>query len=275
MLLKYVGHWQMTWKRTILFAIIVAVYTALINQVPFLKDTSFQDIAIYLEWWILFAVFIVVNCEKWWEASLKCFVFFLISQPLIYAIEVPFVAEGWGIFRHYNYWFIVTLLTLPGAAIAFQLKRRNWLSVVVLSVATSYLTYASVSYMRSTIAHFPHHLLSSLFCLVLAISFVFLLLRATKHRFAALAVIAIVLVVSIVMTTPNDQTTIVLEDGTWTYDVEKTDVIEVTPQNDKTFDVKALKEGSTYVYFTNEDVTKTYYMTVSGGGITVNTFDDE
>lgn len=27
-----------TWKRVILFAIITAIYTALINQVPFLKE---------------------------------------------------------------------------------------------------------------------------------------------------------------------------------------------------------------------------------------------
>jgi hypothetical protein len=46
---KYFGQQHMTWTRVLLLAVITAVYTALINQVPFLKDTSFQDIAIYLD----------------------------------------------------------------------------------------------------------------------------------------------------------------------------------------------------------------------------------
>ena len=55
---KYFGQFPMTWPRVIFLALVTAVYTALINQVSVLKDTSFQDIAIYLDWWILFAVFI-------------------------------------------------------------------------------------------------------------------------------------------------------------------------------------------------------------------------
>lgn len=66
---------NMTWSKVLLLAIVTAVYTALIHQVPFLKDTSFQDIAIYLDCWILFAVFIIVNCEECWRAAIKCFVF--------------------------------------------------------------------------------------------------------------------------------------------------------------------------------------------------------
>ena len=155
----YFGELKMTWLRVILLALITAVYTALINQVPFLKDSSFQDIAIYVDWWILFAVFIIVNCEKWWEAALKCFVFFVVSQPLIYLIEVPFYAQRWEIFRYYDYWFKITLLTLPGAVIAFQLKKKNWLSVLVLSLATTYLAYASIDYFRAAMANFPNHIL--------------------------------------------------------------------------------------------------------------------
>lgn len=117
---KYFGEYNIRWSRVIILAVITAVYTAVINLMPFLKETSFQDIAISLECWILFAVFIIVNCKNWWEASLKCFVFFLISQPLIYLIEVPFNSLGWRIFQYYKYWFIMTVLTLPGAVVAFQ-----------------------------------------------------------------------------------------------------------------------------------------------------------
>ena len=42
----------MTWKSVLLFAFCAGVYTGLINQVPFLKNTSFTDIAVSYEVWI-------------------------------------------------------------------------------------------------------------------------------------------------------------------------------------------------------------------------------
>ena len=272
---KYFGEFNITWPRVILLAIITAVYTALINQVPFLKDTSFQDIAIYLDWWILFAVFIIVNCEKWWEAALKCFVFFLVSQPLIYLIEVPFVSDGWGIFRYYDYWFKITLLTLPGAVIAFQLKRKDWMSVAVLSVATGYLAYASVDYFRAAMANFPNHLLSSIFCLALAVFFVFVLLDKKKHRIAALTVIAAVLIACIAFTGPDKKEEIFLDEGIWTYSMEDESVVvvEITDGNHVTLTAK--RDGNTFIRFENADGTEqNYYVTVSGGSIWVNLLDE-
>lgn len=62
---------KMSWLTVIIFAVITAVVTAVLNLIPPLKDTSFQDIAISFECWIVFAVFIIINCSKWWEASLK------------------------------------------------------------------------------------------------------------------------------------------------------------------------------------------------------------
>ena len=87
---KLFGEVNMTWPKVIIFAVVTAIYTALINQVPFLKDTSFRDIAISFECWILFAIIIIVNSKSGLDSALKTFVFFLISQPLIYLIEVPF-----------------------------------------------------------------------------------------------------------------------------------------------------------------------------------------
>ena len=78
----------MSWKNVILMAIVTAIITAVLKLLPFLNGTSFQDIAINLECWILFAVFIIVNCKNYKDAAIKCFVFFLISQPLIYFTEV-------------------------------------------------------------------------------------------------------------------------------------------------------------------------------------------
>jgi len=184
------GNYGMSWPRVIIFAVLTAVITAVLNLMPFLKDTSFQDIAISFECWILFAVFLIVNCEKWWEASLKCFVFFLISQPLIYLIEVPFNSLGWQLFMYYGYWFKLTVLTLPGAAIAFLVKRGDGLSVAVLSVANAFLCLLSANYISSVISDFPHHLISAVFCLALAVFFVYVLFDGKKLRTVSLILIA-------------------------------------------------------------------------------------
>lgn len=272
---KYFGEFNMTWVTVILLAVITAVYTALINQVPFLEDTSFRDIAVYPDCWILFAVFIIVNCKKWWEASIKCFVFFLISQPLIYLIEVPFYQYGWEIFRYYDYWFIVTLLTLPGAAIAFLVKKKNWLSVIVLSVATGYLSYACVNYLISATTDFPHHLLSGIFCLILAVFLIFVLLDEKKHRIAALSFVIAVLVVFSAATMLRDGSAdIFLGDGTWTFTVEDDSIAKVEMLEGNHVKVSARHKGDTFIYFKNDDGTeKSYLITVSGRDVLINTFD--
>ncbi len=65
---------------------------------PITADTSFRDISVYLEWWILFGTIIICNSKSPKDSALKYFIFFLISQPLIYLIEVPFSSMGFGYF---------------------------------------------------------------------------------------------------------------------------------------------------------------------------------
>ncbi len=272
---KLFGEYNMTWPKVIIFAVITAVYTALINQVPFLYDTSFQDIAINPECWFLFAIFIIVNCRTWWEASLKTFVFFLISQPLIYLIEVPFSSLGFGIFMYYKHWAFITVLTLPGAAIAFLLKKKNWLSVLVLSVATGYLAYACASYSRTAIHDFPHHLLSAIFCFALAIFFVFFLLDQKKHRIAALAIFAVILIISAAVIHLSNPGTAAMElgEGEWSYTIQDDSFFDVEIDEDNTVIIIGKRDGGTYLTFTKEDGTKEeYYITVSGGGVTISDF---
>ena len=74
------GGLPMTWPIVCGFAVIIGIYVGVINQIPILHDTSFQDVAVTLEWWVLFAVLIVSNCKSAREAGLKCLVFFLINK---------------------------------------------------------------------------------------------------------------------------------------------------------------------------------------------------
>lgn len=195
------GNINMTWLKVIIFSVIAGVYTGLINQVPFLTNTSFTDIAVSFECWIVFAIFIILNCNKWWDAVLKCFVFFLISQPLVYLVEVPFL--GWGVFTYYKYWFYFTLLTIPGSFIAFWVTRKNILSSIILSVATGMLVFLGIDYLNKSIYDFPHHIISVIFCFTAAIMLILILLPKLNTRLISFGITAVALLASIFFTFIN------------------------------------------------------------------------
>ena len=179
---------KMTWKRVILVSVATAVVTALMMILPFTGDTSFRQIGVTLECWILFALFIILNCDTPLEAGMKTFVFFLISQPLIYLLQVPFSWQGWGLFGYYGRWFILTLLCFPGAMLAWYVKKDKWYSALILSVATGYLGFSVVYYANSCLRRPPRYLFAALFCAVLAVFLILLILKSKKNRIIAGAI---------------------------------------------------------------------------------------
>ena len=84
---KVFGGINLTWKKLIPFAILAGIYTAVMAMLPIAKDTSFADISISFEVWILFGILIIMNSKSAIDSALKCLVFFLISQPLVYVIQ--------------------------------------------------------------------------------------------------------------------------------------------------------------------------------------------
>ena len=97
------GTLPMTWPVVCAFAAIIGIYVGVINQIPILYDTSFRDIAVSYEWWVLFAVLIVSNCKNAKEAGLKCLVFFLISQPVIFLVELPSIGSDKVLYYYTKY----------------------------------------------------------------------------------------------------------------------------------------------------------------------------
>ena len=276
----YFGELEMTTERVLLFALITAVYTAAVALIPALRDTSLGDIAVYYDPWILFAVWIAVNCRSRWEAGFKCFLFFLVSQPLIYLFQVPFSSQGFGLFRYYPHWFFITLLTLPGGAIAYEVKRKDWLSVLVLSVATCFLSLSSVYYASMAYADPPRHLLSALFAAALGVFLILVLLDGRKYRIAALSLmlaawLACAVFIGAGMLQKRTME-LALEPGEWVCEVEDEAVVSVGIEEGNRVTVTAGKAGGTYLYFRNADGTeRTFYATVSGGGVYLNEFEDE
>lgn len=175
----------MTWKRVILFAIATAIFSAVMLIIPFTVHTSLGNPGTYPEFWVLCALIIVMNCNSSLDAGLKTFVFFLISQPLIYLFQVPFSWLGWQIFMYYPRWFIATLFTFPIAMLAYLVKKDSILSAIILSLACALLTFMGMYFLASTLDHFPHMLLSTIFCFVLVPILIVTLLKKKKNRIIA------------------------------------------------------------------------------------------
>ena len=160
---KIFGGLNMTWPKVIIFAVAAGVYTALMALlVP--ASCSFHDIAVTEEAWIPLALIIMVNCKGPVESALKTFVFFLISQPLVYLIQVPFNDMGWELFGYYRYWFYITLATLPAAFIGWYVKKNNLLAALILSPMLILLIWHGLGYVITLRHEFPHHLISAIYC---------------------------------------------------------------------------------------------------------------
>lgn len=194
---KLFGGINLTWKKLILFAVITAIYTALMALIPITKDTSFRDIATYMEWWILFGIIIITNSKSPKDSALKCFVFFLISQPLIYLIQVPFIDIGFGIFSYYKFWFILTLLTLPMGFIGYYIKKKNIISMIILLPMLLLLAYLGINYLSSVIESFPHHLLSCIVCFLMIIIIIFNLFDKLVYKLVTLFIVLVFSVIYI------------------------------------------------------------------------------
>ncbi len=196
---KLFGGINFTWKKLIIFAIIAGTYTAIMAMLPITKDTSFRDIAIMFEWWILFGIIIISNSKSPLDSALKCFVFFLISQPLVYLIQVPFSSMGWGLFGYYRYWFYWTLATLPMGYIGYYIKKKNWLSVLILSPMIVALVFFGLGYINRAINSFPHHILSGIACFLIIVVVVLCLFNDKKHRLVSLGIALVALITVIVL----------------------------------------------------------------------------
>ena len=190
---------KMTWKKVLIFALVSAVLAAGALLLPGINRTSVSNIGVTFECWILFALIIIMNCETPLEAGCKTFVFFLVSQPLIYLLQVPFSSLGWGLFSYYPRWAVWTVLCFPGAMLAWFVRKDKWYSAGILSVATGFLAYECIYFLHDCVNHFPHMLIATLFCAVLAVLLIIVLLKNRQNRWIAGGITLLAAIVSAVM----------------------------------------------------------------------------
>ena len=190
---KIFGGINLTWKMLIISAVIIGVSVGLLNSVPFLYDTTITDIATYFDFWILCGIFIIMNSKSNKDSALKCFIFFLISQPLIYLVEVPFKSIGWGLFGYYKPWFIWTLLTIPMGYIGYYIKKNKWYGLLILFPMLLILGTG----LQQTIVNFkysyPKHLINTLLVTLSFIIYPLALFNNKKIKYIGLTISIIIM----------------------------------------------------------------------------------
>ena len=196
---KLFGGIKFTWPKLICFSIIMGIYTALVAMLA-PDGNSFHDIAVTGEWWILPAVIIIFNSKKPLDAALKTFIFFLISQPIVYLVQVPFSYMGWGLFRYYPYWFLITLLTFPAAFICWFIKKDKWYSGVILSAITVLLVLEGVNFAYAFAQSPPSHLITTIYCFLMIPLLIFVALKDKTPRIIATAITAAALLIYVPFT---------------------------------------------------------------------------
>lgn len=191
---KLFGKINLTWKRTILFAIIAGVYTAIMAMIPMAKDTSFADITVSFEVWIFFGIFIIMNSKSAKDSALKCFVFFLISQPLVYLIQ-DVIKHSNLFITYYRNWVFWTIATIPMGFIGYYMKKDEWWGLLILAPILVFLGEHYSTYLSKTMFSFPYHLLTTLFCLITLIIYPIAIFNNKKNKVVGIVISILIILV--------------------------------------------------------------------------------
>ena len=191
---KLFGEINLTWKRTIIFAIIAGAYTAIMAMIPMAKDTSFADITVSFEVWIFFGIFIIMNSKSAKDSALKCFVFFLISQPLVYLIQ-DVIKHSNLFITYYRNWVFWTIATIPMGFIGYYMKKDEWWGLLILAPILVFLGEHYSTYLSKTMFSFPYHLLTTLFCLITLIIYPIAIFNNKKNKVVGIVISVLIIIV--------------------------------------------------------------------------------
>ena len=254
------GGLEIGWGRLILFAVICGVYTGVMALLPFARDTSFQDITISFECWILFGILLIVNGKSPLDAALKTLVFFLISQPLVYLVQVPFHRDGFGLFRYYPTWLRWTLLTFPMAYVGWYMKKDKWWGLLILSPMLFFLAWHYLGFFSEVRSFFPHHLLSALFCAATMLIYPPAIFENRSLRIAGAAVSAVLLLAATgygLLSAPRTYSTDLLLSGSETCGIEYDDSFSVSLEDERFGTVTIRYEEAIDSWLVHAEFTKT------------------
>ena len=161
---KLFGGIKLTWPKLIIMSIIAGIYTGVIAMIPLANDTSFSDLKVTFEVWIFLGIFIIMNSKSPKDSALKCFVFFLISQPLVYLVQ-DIVNHSNLFFTYYRFWVVWTIATIPMGFIGYYMKKDKWWGLLILAPMLLFVGEEYAGYLSKTMFSFPRHLLTTIFCI--------------------------------------------------------------------------------------------------------------
>ena len=202
---KLFGGIDLTWKKLIIFAVIAGVYTAVMAMLPIAEDTSFEDITISFEVWILFGILIIMNSKSAKDSALKCFVFFLISQPLVYLVQ-DIINHSSLFSTYYRFWILWTVCTIPMGFIGYYMKKDKWWGLLILIPMLVFLGLHYSGFLGETLYFFPHHLLSALFCVITMLLYSMFIFHNQRIKLAATITSIIILIVATFLSFANRTT---------------------------------------------------------------------
>ena len=250
---KIFGGINLTWPKLIIFAILAGVYTAVMAIIPQLHYTSFNTITVSFEVWVLFGIFIIMNSKSCIDSALKCFVFFLVSQPLVYLIQVPFSRLGWGLFGYYKTWFIWTVLCVPMGFIGYFLKKNKWWGMFILIPILILVGFSYSMYLSDFIFSRPKYILIVLFCAGTMIMYPLVLLGDKIAKYITLAV-SIMLIAGLtvynIIKPPVYSTDLLINGDKYHFD----DTYLVSLEDSKYGDVKIVYENAIEEFMVHADL---------------------
>lgn len=195
---KLFGGINLTWTKLIIMSVIMGIYTAVVAMIPTLHDTSFCDLTISFEVWILFGILIIMNSSSAKDSALKCFVFFLISQPLVYLIQ-DVINHSSLFMTYYKYWFIWTIACIPMGFIGYYMKKNKWWGLLILTPILLLLGKHYGDYLSQTMFSFPRHLLTTVFCFVTLIIYPVAIFKDKKIKISGVIISVIIIIVMSVL----------------------------------------------------------------------------
>ena len=211
---KVFGGINLTWPKVIIMAIVAGVYTAIMAMLPIAKDTSFSDLTVTFEVWILFGIFIIMNSKSAKDSALKCFIFFLISQPLVYIVQ-DVINHSNLLFTYYRFWVIWTIACIPMGFIGYYMKKDKWWGLLILIPMLLLTGEECAGYLSKTMFSFPRHLLTTLFCISALIIYPLAIFNNKKVKTigVVISVLIIIIVVSVCIINPPIYSTDILYNG--------------------------------------------------------------
>ncbi|MCR4717381.1 MAG: hypothetical protein K5656_09375, partial [Lachnospiraceae bacterium] len=249
---KLFGGINLTWPKLIIAAVIAGIFTAAMAIIPAVHFTSFNTITVTLEVWILFGILIIMNSKSNLDSALKCFVFFLISQPLVYLIQVPFSDMGWGLFSYYRFWFIWTILCLPMGFIGYYIKMGKWWGYLILLPMVLITATSLYKYMNYFIFYRPFYILITIFCACAMIFYPVLIFENKKIKITGAIIGAVIAtaIVALAAIRPMGYSTEVISSGEeYTFD----DSYKVSFADDKYGDIEIKYDSSLEDYVVYAD----------------------